>query len=121
MKSGVYPLPTLSSIEWLIKKGDGSVARRCSITGKGVMTGNNVSHANNKNKRRFIPNLQKVSFISETLGETVSLKVAASTIRTIEYKGGLDSYLKNTKNAKLAPDARTLKRRIEKAEQPASE
>ena len=63
------------------------MARRCSITGKGVMTGNNVSHANNKNKRRFIPNLQKVSFISETLGETVSLKVAASTIRTIEYKG----------------------------------
>ena len=58
------------------QKGDGSVARRCSITGKGVMTGNNVSHANNKNKRRFIPNLQKVSFISETLGETVSLKVA---------------------------------------------
>ena len=50
----------------------------------------------------------------ETLGETVSLKVAASTIRTIEYKGGLDSYLKNTKNAKLAPDARTLKRRIER-------
>ena len=50
MKSGVYPLPTLLSIECLIKKGDGSVARRCSITGKGVMTGNNVSHANNKNK-----------------------------------------------------------------------
>ena len=97
------------------------MARRCSITGKGVMTGNNVSHANNKNKRRFIPNLQKVSLISETLGETVSLKVAASTIRTIEYKGGLDSYLKNTKNAKLAPDARTLKRIIEKAEQIASE
>tara|TARA_B100000214_G_scaffold354118_1_gene310719 strand:+ start:876 stop:1133 length:258 start_codon:yes stop_codon:yes gene_type:complete len=85
------------------------------------MTGNNVSHANNKNKRRFIPNLQKVSFISETLGKSVSLKVATSTIRTIEYKGGLDSFLKNTKNAKLTPDARALKRRIERVEQIISE
>ena len=97
------------------------MTRKCELTGKLVISGNNVSHANNKNKRRFIPNLQKVSFISETLGETVSLKVAASTIRTIEYKGGLDSFLKNTKNAKLAPDARTLKRRVEKVEQAASE
>ena len=92
------------------------MARRCSITGKGVMTGNNVSHANNKNKRRFIPNLQNVSLMSETLGQKVSLRVAASTIRTIEHKGGLDACLKNTKSAKLAPDARNLKRRIEKAE-----
>ena len=73
------------------------MARRCSITGKGVMTGNNVSHANNKNKRRFIPNLQNVSLMSETLGQKVSLRVAASTIRTIEHKGGLDAFLKNTK------------------------
>ena len=93
------------------------MARRCSITGKGVMTGNNVSHANNKNKRRFIPNLQNVSLMSEALGQKVSLRVAASTIRTIEHKGGLDAFLKNTKSAKLAPDARSLKRRIEKAEQ----
>ena len=92
------------------------MARRCSITGKGVMTGNNVSHANNKNKRRFIPNLQNVSLMSETLGQKVSLRVAASTIRTIEHKGCLDAFLKNTKSAKLAPDARNLKRRIEKAE-----
>ena len=84
------------------------MARRCSITGKGVMTGNNVSHANNKNKRRFIPNLQKVSFISETLGKSVSLKVAASTIRTIEYKGGLDSFLKNTKNKSISKDQRLI-------------
>ncbi len=92
------------------------MARRCSITGKGVMTGNNVSHANNKNKRRFIPNLQNVSLMSETLGQKVSLRVAASTIRTIEHKRGLDAFLKNTKSSKLAPDARNLKRRIEKAE-----
>ena len=97
------------------------MARRCSITGKGVMTGNNVSHANNKNKRRFIPNLQNVSLMSDALGQKVSLRVAASTIRTIEHKGGLDSFLRNTKNAKLAPDARNLKRRIEKAEPVTSE
>ena len=92
------------------------MSSKCEICGKTPANGNRVSHANNKNKRRFIPNLQSVSLMSETLGQKVSLRVAASTIRTIEHKGGLDAFLKNTKSAKLAPDARNLKRRIEKAE-----
>jgi large subunit ribosomal protein L28 len=92
-----------------------TVARRCSITGKGVMTGNNVSHANNKNRRRFIPNLQRSSLMSEALGQTIRIRITTSTIRTIEHNGGLDEFLKNTKNSKLAPEARILKRRILKA------
>ena len=91
------------------------MARRCSISGKGVMTGNNVSHANNKNKRRFIPNLQRTSLMSEVLGQTIRIRLTTSAIRTIEHNGGLDQFLKNTKNSKLAPEARTLKRRIMKA------
>ena len=91
------------------------MARRCSISGKGVMTGNNVSHANNKNKRRFIPNLQRTSLMSEILGQTIRIRLTTSAIRTIEHNGGLDEFLKNTNNAKLAPEARTLKRRIMKA------
>ena len=91
------------------------MARRCSISGKGVMTGNNVSHANNKNKRRFIPNLQRTSLMSEALGQTIRIRLTTSAIRTIEHNGGLDEFLKSTKNAKLAPEARTLKRRIMKA------
>ena len=92
------------------------MSKKCELSGKSPLKGHKVSHANNKNKRRFIPNLQNVSLMSETLGQKVSLRVAASTIRTIEHKGGLDAFLKNTKSAKLAPDARNLKRRIEKAE-----
>ena len=91
------------------------MARRCSITGKGVMTGNNVSHANNKSRRRFLPNLQRTSLLSEALGQTVRLRLTTAAIRTIEHNGGLDEFLKGTKNAKLGPEARVLKRRIEKA------
>ena len=97
-----------------------TVARRCSITGKGVMTGNNVSHANNKNRRRFIPNLQRSSLMSEALGQTIRIRITTSTIRTIEHNGGLDEFLKNTKNSKLAPEARILKRRILKASEVAA-
>jgi large subunit ribosomal protein L28 len=97
-----------------------TVARRCSITGKGVMTGNNVSHANNKNRRRFIPNLQRTSLMSEALRQTIRIRITTSTIRTIEHNGGLDEFLKNTKNAKLAPEARVLKRRILKASEATS-
>ena len=67
------------------------MARRCSISGKGVMTGNNVSHANNKNKRRFIPNLQRTSLMSEALGQAIRIRLTTSAIRTIEHNGGLDA------------------------------
>lgn len=91
------------------------MARRCSITGRGVMTGNNVSHANNRTRRRFLPNLQRTSLMSEVLGRPVRLRLTTSAIRTIEHKGGLDAFLKGAKSTDLGPEARVLKRRIEKA------
>jgi large subunit ribosomal protein L28 len=91
------------------------MSRRCSITGKGVQAGNNVSHAHNKTRRRFLPNLQKTSLLSETLGGMVRLRLTTSAIRTIEHRGGLDSYLLTTPNHRLPDEARRLKRRIRKA------
>jgi len=91
------------------------MARRCAISGKGVLTGNNVSHANNKTRRRFLPNLQRTSLLSEALGQMVRLRLTTQAIRTIEAKGGLDAYLTGTPSARLSDDARRLKRRIAKA------
>ena len=88
------------------------MARRCMITGKGVMAGNNVSHAHNKTRRRFLPNLQKVSLQSEVLGEAVRLRITTNAIRTIEKKGGLDAFLLGTPDRKLSDEARRLKRRL---------
>lgn len=91
------------------------MARRCAITGKGVQVGNNVSHANNKTKRRFMPNLQETSLTSDTLNQSVKLRLTVNAIRTIEHNGGLDSFLLGTADSKLTGEARKLKRRIEKA------
>jgi len=91
------------------------MARRCIITGKGVQVGNNVSHANNKTKRRFLPNLQSSTVLSDALGHAVRLRLSTRAIRTIEHNGGLDAYLLDTPDTKLGVDARRLKRRIEVA------
>lgn len=91
------------------------MSRRCEITGTGVMTGNNVSHANNHTKRRFLPNLQEVSLLSETLGTSIRLKVSVRGLRTIEHNGGLDSFLLSTSDSKLTPEALAVKKRIVKA------
>lgn len=91
------------------------MARRCDFTGKGVQTGNNVSHANNRTRRRFLPNIQRGSLLSDALGETVPLRLSTSAIRTIEKRGGLDAYLLSTPDAKLGKKARALKRRVKKA------
>ena len=91
------------------------MARKCELTGKGVLTGNNVSHANNKTRRRFMPNLQVTSLLSDTLGFAVRLRLSTNAIRTIEHNGGLDAYLLGTSDLKLPIDAKRLKRRIEKA------
>ena len=88
------------------------MSNRCQLTGKTYLSGNNVSHANNKSKRRFLPNLQKISFISEKLGKSIQLKVAVSTIRTVEKKGGLDEFLLNTPNTKLPSEAKKIKKQI---------
>ena len=96
------------------------MARRCDITGKGVMAGNNVSHAHNKTRRRFLPNVQQTSMMSDTLGEMVRMRVSTRAIRTIEKNGGLAAFLLGTSNRKLTPEALRIKRRIEKAAAKAS-
>jgi large subunit ribosomal protein L28 len=88
------------------------MARRCAITGKGVLVGNNVSHANNKTKRRFVPNLQTTSLLSDALGLSVRLRLTTNALRTIEHNGGLDAFLAGTPDRKLPSEARRLKRRI---------
>lgn len=91
------------------------MARRCAITGKGVLTGNNVSHANNKTRRRFLPNLQDTSVLSDVLGQTIRLRVTTRGLKTIEHNGGIDAFLLSTNDSKLSAEAKRLKRRIEKA------
>ena len=88
------------------------MSNKCELTGKKYLSGNNVSHAKNRTKRRFLPNLQNISFLSDKLGKKIQLKVAASTIRTVEKKGGLDEYLINTSNTKLATAGLKLKKLI---------
>ena len=88
------------------------MSSKCELTGKKYLSGNNVSHAKNRTKRRFLPNLQNISFLSEKLGRKIQLRVAASTIRTVEKKGGLDEFLINTSNTKLASAGLKLKKLI---------
>jgi large subunit ribosomal protein L28 len=92
------------------------MSRRCEVTGKGVLTGNNVSHANNKTRRRFLPNLQESSLLSDVLGLQVRLRLSTRAIRTIEHNGGIDAYLLGRPNSRLAPEVLPLKRRIERAQ-----
>jgi large subunit ribosomal protein L28 len=87
------------------------------VTGKGTQFGNNVSHANNKNRRRFQPNLQETSLLSDSLGQLVRLRLSVNAIRSIEHKGGLDAFLLDAKDAVLSLDARRIKRRIAKAQE----
>jgi len=92
------------------------MARRCELTGKGPMTGNNVSHANNKSKRRFLPNLNDVSLTSETLNQTVSFRISAAALRSVDHRGGLDAFLAKADDAELSAKALKLKRDIVKAQ-----
>ena len=91
------------------------MAKKCDISGTGVMSGNNVSHAHNKTRRRFLPNLQVVSLLSETQGKMFTLKVCSKTLRSIEHNGGLDAYLESTSNSKLTEEAKKIKKSIAKS------
>ena len=91
------------------------MSRRCQMTGKGVLTGNNVSHANNRTRRRFLPNLQDTSLLSDVLGSSVRLRLSTRAIRTIEHNGGIDAFLLATPARRLPEEARVVKRRIERA------
>src|SRR4051794_32461430 len=90
------------------------MARRCGISGKAVLYGNNVSHAKNKSRRRFLPNLQEASFMSESLGRMVRLRLSTNAIRTVEFHGGLDAFLTQASSLKLAPEIVRLKKTIKK-------
>jgi large subunit ribosomal protein L28 len=90
------------------------MSRRCELTGKGVMTGHNVSHANNKTKRVYRPNLQDVSLASDALGQDVKLKISMSALRSVDRVGGIDAFLLKSKDKVLSPRALRLKRMIAK-------
>jgi large subunit ribosomal protein L28 len=87
------------------------MARKCPVTGKGVQVGHNVSHSNVKTKRRFLPNLQTISLLSDALGP-VRMRLSTTAIRTIEFKGGIDAFVKATPDRKLSAEVRRLKKRI---------
>lgn len=91
------------------------MARRCELTGKGPMTGNNVSHAQNKTRRRFLPNLNDVTLKSEALDRAVKLRISASALRSVDHRGGLDKFLMKAKDAELSDRALKLKKEIKAA------
>jgi len=90
------------------------MSRRCELTGKAVLSGNNVSHANNKSRRRFLPNLSQVTLISDALGQRVRLRITSHALRSVEHRGGLDKFLLAAHDSELSINARRLKRQIEK-------
>jgi large subunit ribosomal protein L28 len=92
------------------------MSRRCDITGKGVLSGNNVSHANNRTRRRFLPNLQESTLLSDILGAEVRLRLSTRAIRTVERNGGIDAFLLATPDRRLPAAALAMKRRIRKAQ-----
>lgn len=96
------------------------MAKRCDLTGRTVQSGNNVSHAVNRTRRRFLPNLQATSLWSDTLGESIRLRVSTYGIRSVEHNGGLDAYLLKTADGKLTPTAIKIKRRIKRVQQKAA-
>ena len=88
------------------------MARRCELTGKAVLTGNNVSHANNRSRRRFLPNLCTVSLLSDSLDRKIRLKISAAALRTVEHRGGLDAFLLKAGEKDLSQRARLLRREV---------
>ena len=88
------------------------MSKRCELTGKSPLQGHRVSHANNKAKRKFLPNLKKVTFKSDILKRNIKLNVSNSALRTVDYRGGLDFYLKSVKSFKLSSKAKKLKSKI---------
>ena len=92
------------------------MSRVCELTGKGPMTGNTVSHANNKSRRRFLPNLNEVTMISDVLGQSFKLRVSAAALRTVDHRGGLDAFLAKAKDDELSIAALKIKKDVAKAQ-----
>ncbi len=95
------------------------MSRRCELTGTGPVSGNNVSHANNKTKRRFLPNLCQVTLTSQTLGRSFRLRIAARALRSVDHAGGLDPFLLKARDGRLSSNALKIKRALKKAVAPA--
>jgi large subunit ribosomal protein L28 len=91
------------------------MSRVCELTGKGPMSGNTVSHANNKTRRRFLPNLNDVTLISDVLGQSFKLRISAAALRSVDHRGGLDAFMAKAKDAELSLDAQKIKKEIAKA------
>jgi len=96
------------------------MSRRCELTGKGVQTGNLVSHSNRKTRTRFLPNLVNVTLTSDALARSVRLRISAAALRSVEHRGGLDAFLAKAPDEDLSQDARRLKREIEKKRESAA-
>lgn len=92
------------------------MSRVCELSGKGPMTGNNISHANNKSRRRFLPNLNEVTLLSDTLGQSFKLRISAYALRSVDHRGGLDAYLLKARDVELSDRALKIKRELEKAQ-----
>lgn len=91
------------------------MSRRCELTGKSVLVGHLVSHSNHKTKTRFLPNLLKVTLLSDALGQSVRLRISANALRSVEHRGGLDAFLLKASETELSQKARELRRKIRKA------
>jgi large subunit ribosomal protein L28 len=92
------------------------MSRVCELTGKGPMSGNMISHANNKSRRRFLPNLNEITLISDVLGKSFQLRISAAALRTVDHRGGLDAFLAKAKDDELSSDALKIKREVAKAQ-----
>ena len=92
------------------------MARRCELTGKGPMSGNNVSHVKNRTRRRFLPNLNELTLHSDTLGRAFKLRISAAALRTVDHRGGLDAFLAKSKDIELSGTALKIKKDIMKAQ-----
>ena len=97
------------------------MARRCELSGKVAQSGNNVSHAKNRSRRRFLPNLCDVTLMSETLGQEFKLRISAHALRSVEHRGGLDRYLAKARDPQLSLKAKRIKRKVEKAQAASAE
>ena len=92
------------------------MSRRCELTGKSPMSGNNVSHAKNRTRRRFLPNLNDVTLISDSLGRSFKFRISAAALRTVDHRGGLDAFMTKAKDSELSEAALKVKKEIAKAQ-----
>lgn len=120
MEFGALPPAVPLDVEWtpnrVLETRITTMSRVCELSGKGPMTGNNVSHAKNRSRRRFLPNLNEVTLISETLDQSFKLRISAHALRTVDHRGGLDAFLAKAKDEELSPKALKIKKELVKAQ-----